>query len=197
MRGESVGLELTLNYKIAISQNLIFEFVTLDHWDFSHCILTYSYRTKLQALLISVGDCTACPSTEGCLRKYLANFYPKYFCQFVRPLWQADWWPPSANNPTAYSFLPQLSGIGTDGISLSLLKGAQSSELTAMVAVVEQDSNRPSGGHLTATRLLHWSDLTRNWLLRLAPCCLVLRQWAWLELLCHGLHCRANMLGSS
>ena len=120
MRGESVGLELTLNYKIAISQNLIFEFVTLDHWDFSHCILTYSYRTKLQALLISVGDCTACPSTEGCLRKYLANFSPKYFCQFVRPLWQADWWPPSANNPTAYSFLPQLSGIGTDGVSLSL-----------------------------------------------------------------------------
>ena len=59
-------------------------------------------------------------------------------------------------------------------VSLSLLKGAESSELTAMV----QDSNRPSGGHLPATRLLHWSDLTRNWLLRLAPCCLVLRQWA-------------------
>ena len=76
----------------------------------------------------------------------IAPILPEIFCQFVRPLWRADWWPPSANNPTAYSFLPQLSGIGTDGVSLSLslslLKGADSSELTAMV---EQDSNRPSG----------------------------------------------------
>ena len=70
------------------------------------------------ALLSSVGDCTACPATEGCLRKYLSNF-TKNILPIVRPLWQADWWEPSANNPTAYSFLPQLSALRTDGISLS------------------------------------------------------------------------------
>ena len=53
----------------------------------------------------------------------------KIFCQFlirnilpiVRPLCDKptgdDWWRPSANNPTAYSFLPQLSGNGPDGSS--------------------------------------------------------------------------------
>ena len=189
----SVGLELTLNYWIAISQNLIFKFVTFDHWDFSHCILTYSYRTKLQPLLISVGDCTACPSTEGCLRKYLANFTQKYFANLsVRSLWQADWWAPSANNPTAYSFLPQLSG--TDGVSLSLLKGAESSELTAMV---EQDSNRPSPGHLTPVHHSHWSAVTRNWLRCVWCDGPVLPPGASLGLLCHGAYTGEELRGSS
>ena len=141
-----VGLELTLNYKIAISQNLLL----ICHFGSLRLFSLYS-DLQLQDKVASTRDqCRRLHRLSGHWRlpqKIFIKFY-KNILPIVRPLWQADWWPPSANNPTAYSFLPQLSGIGTDGISLSLLKGAQSSELTAMVAVVEQDSNRPSGGHL-------------------------------------------------